>query len=112
MFYQIPIREEDRDKTAFCSPHGKYRFTRMPFGLRNAPATFQRAMHNVLAGQDDYSDTYIDDILIFSRTWNEHVIHIQAVLEALRANGLTAKLKKCKWGAKTLEYLGHTVGKG
>ena len=84
----------------------------MPFGLRNAPATFQRAMHNVLAGQDDYSDTYIDDILIFSRTWNEHDIHIQAVLEALRANGLTAKLKKCKWGAQTLEYLGHTVGKG
>ena len=67
-FYQIPIRMEDRDKTAFCSPYGKYRFTRMPFGLRNAPSTFQRTMHTVLRGQEDHSATYIDDILVYSRT--------------------------------------------
>lgn len=84
----------------------------MPFGLKNAPATFQRAMHNALAGQEDHSATYIDDILIFSRTWEEHLLHIQAVLEALRLNGLTAKPQKCQWGASKLEYLGHVVGEG
>ena len=111
-FYQIPIRMEDRDKTALCSPNGKYRFTRMQFGLRNAPSTFQRTIHTVLRGQEDHSATYIDDILVYSRTWTEHLAHIQAILEALRENGMTAKLKKCKWAAKTLEYLGHIVGNG
>ena len=109
-FYQLPIRMEDRDKTPFCSPNGKYRFTHMPFGLRNAPSTFQRTMHTVLRGQGDHSATYIDDILVYS--WTEHLAHIQAILEALHENGMTAKLKKCKWAAKTLEYLGHIVGNG
>ena len=84
----------------------------MPFGLRNAPSTFQRTMHTVLGGQEDHSATYIDDIFVYSRTWTEHLAHIQAILEALRENGMTAKLKKCKWAAKTLEYLGHIVGNG
>ena len=106
-FYQIPIREQDCVKTAFCSPYGKYQFTRMPFGLCNAPATFQRSMHDVLRGQEEHSATYIDDILIYSRVWEEHLQHIQAVLEALREYGLTAKPKKCRWGARSLEYLGH-----
>ena len=65
-FYQIPIKPEHQDKTAFCSPWGKFRFTRMPFGLKNAPATFQREMHGMLVDQEDYSSSYIDDIIIFS----------------------------------------------
>ena len=69
-------------------------------------------MHTVLGGQEDRSATYIDDILVYSRMWTEHLAHIEAILEALRENGMTAKLKKCKWEAKTLEYLGHIVGNG
>ena len=105
-FYQIPLRPEDKEKTAFC---GKFRFTRMPFGLKNAPATFQRTMHRVLTGQEEHSASYVDDILIFSKNWKQHLLHIQAVLEALRLNGLTVK---CQWGASKLEYLGHVVGEG
>ena len=59
----------------------------MPFGLRNGPTTFQRAMQGVLAGQEDYSSVYIDDILIFSHSWEEQFIHIRMVLEALRQHG-------------------------
>ena len=69
-------------------------------------------MHTVLGGQEDHSATYIDDILVYSRTWTEHLAHIQAILEALNENGMTGKLKKCKWAAKTLEYLEHIVGNG
>ena len=111
-FYQIPLKETDRDKTAFCMPFGKYRFVRMPFGLMGAPATFQRAMDGVLEGQHDYSTVYIDDILVFSASWEEHLVHIAAVLEALRQAGLTAKPSKCHWGVSKLEYLGHVVGEG
>ena len=84
----------------------------MPFGLKNGPSTFQRAMLNVLEGQEEYSTVYIDDILIFSLSWEDHLIHITAILEVLKRHGLTAKPSKCVWGARTLEYLGHIVGDG
>ena len=80
-FYQVPIKESDKDKTAFCTPFGKFRFLRMPFGLMNAPSTFQRMMQTVLECQENYSSPYnIDDVLIYSRTWKEHVEHIRQVL--------------------------------
>ena len=108
-FYQIPVREEDKEKTTFLSPWGKYHFNRMPFGLRNAPATFQRLMNTVLAGQEEYSAAYIDDIVIYSNTWSEHLKHIQ---EVLRLYGLTVKPSKCQWGSKYHIYLWHEVGCG
>ena len=111
-FYQIPLEAHDRDKTSFCTPWGKFRFTRMPFGLRNAPATFQRMMHDVLRGQEEHAASYIDDSLVYSLNWEEHLAHIKAVLEALRQSGLTAKPAKCQWGSSKLEYLGHIVGEG
>ena len=111
-FYQIPLEAHDRDKTSFCTPWGKFRFTRMPFGLQNAPATFQRMMHDVLRGQEEHAASYIDDILVYSLNWEEHIAHIKAVLEALRQSGLTAKPAKCQWGSSKLEYLGHIVGEG
>ena len=111
-FYQVPIKESDKDKTAFCTSFGKFRFLRMPFGLMNAPSTFQRMMQKVLEGQENYSSPYIEDVLIYSRTWKEHVEHIRQVLGKLKEHGLTAKPTKCVWGASRLEYLGFVVGVG
>ena len=99
-------------KTAFLTPWGKYSFKRMPFGLKNAPSTFQRCMDRVLEGQAGFSSPYIDDILIFSKSWSDHVTHIKAVLGALRMAGLTANSSKCQWGAHALTYLGYEVGVG
>ena len=63
-FYQIPVKEADREKTAFFSSWGKYELNRMPFGLKNTPATFQRAMNRVLDGQEDHSAAYINDVVL------------------------------------------------
>ena len=111
-FYQIGIDEESKDKTAFVTPFGKFRFTRMPFGLRNAPAIFQRTMEEVLRGCYEFSAPYIDDILVFSRNGVEQVGHLRAVLKALSENGLTVKSEKCEFGRTHLEYLGHRIGNG
>ena len=111
-YYQVPVREEDQDKTAFVSPFGKYRFTRMPFGLKGAPTTFQRLMDGILDGLQDHSSGYIDDIAIYSSDWESHCKHLAEVLGRLRAEGLTAKSKKCQLGMKTCVFLGHVVGKG
>ena len=111
-FYQVPLQADSHPKTAFCTPWGKFCFTRMPFGLKNAPATFQRAMDQTLAGQASFSSTYIDDVLIYSINWEDHVRHIAAVLGALREAGLTATPSKCEWGAHALTYLGYEVGQG
>ncbi len=109
-FYQVPVQMESQDKTAFCTPWAKYAFTRMPFGLKNAQASFQRCMDQVLQGQAGFSSTYIDDVLIFSKTWKEHVCHIREVLGALGQAGLTANSAKCEWGAHAVTYLGYEVG--
>lgn len=111
-FYQIKMAKDDIDKTAFCSPWGKFAFTRMPFGLRNAPATFQRHMNLVLRGLEELTGAYIDDVSIFSHKWEDHLLHLRETLGRLRKHGLTAKPSKCVWGAATLVYLGHTVGHG
>ena len=97
-FYQIPVKPGHRDKTAFCSPWSKFILTRMPFGLKNALATFQRAMHGALAGQEDYSCSYIDDIINFSDTWKENLAYITAVLNTLKHQGFKGKTFKMSMG--------------
>ena len=87
-FYQIQMAVDDVDKTAFCSPWGKFAFTRMPFGLRNAPATFQRHMTQVLSGLEEFTGVYFDDVIIFSQTWEDHLAHLRETLGRLRKNGL------------------------
>ena len=78
-FHQIPVRREDKEKTAFCTPWGKYQFTRMPFGLRNGPAVFQRLMDKLLHHDLEYSRVYIDDIVVFSQSWEQHCLHLKSV---------------------------------
>ena len=111
-FYQIGIEKESMEKTAFITPFGKYSFTRMPFGLRNAPAIFQRSMEVVLRGCYDCSAPYIDDIVVFSRSGAEHAEDLRRVLGALGESGLTVKMNKCDFGKTQLEYLGHLIGNG
>ena len=111
-FHQIPINQADRAKTAFCTPWGKFQFCFMPFGLRNGPAVFQRLMDFLLHKDKEYSQVYIDDIAIFSATWEEHCHHIGVVLSRLQEAGLTANASKCQWAQTQVEFLGHVVGKG
>jgi hypothetical protein len=110
-YWQIEMEEEDIPKTAFVCSKGKFECLRMPFGLKNAPATFQRAMNKAFEEFiHEFIEVYIDDILIYSRTWEEHLEHIKKVFEKLREINMKVKLKKCKFGEREVEYLGHIVG--
>ncbi len=111
-YWQVPVAEEDTAKTAFSTPWGLYQFRMMPFGLSGAPATFQRLMDDLLRGTDDFAAAYMDDLVIYSGTWEEHCDHIRQVMQRLREHGLTAKPKKCQFGMRFCVYLGHIVGGG
>ena len=111
-YWQIPVHPADREKTAFTTHCGLFQFNRMPFGLCNAPSTFQRLMQTVLAGLDGkYCFVYIDDILVCSRTFEEHVEHLKLVFDRLRAAGLRLKVGKCMFLREQVKYLGHTISK-
>ena len=84
----------------------------MPLGLKGAPATFQRLVYRVIRNLESVCEAYIDDLIIFSKSWEEHVSHIRAALERLKGAWLTAKLSKCCFGTTSCTYLGHVVGSG
>ena len=111
-FYQVKVCPEDRDKTTFVCHKGKFRFTRMPFGVCNAPVVFQTLMEKVLKGLGSFCKVYMDDLIIFSDTWEQHMTHVRKVLAALKAAGLTANPAKCEWGGRELQFLGHIIGSG
>lgn len=112
-YWQIDLDEQDRDKTSFCSHFGLYRFTRMPFGLRNAPGTFQRAADVILANVKwQFSLAYLDDVIVYSRTLSEHHEHVRTILELLSNAGVTLRLRKCFFFQESIDYLGHIVRPG
>ena len=111
-YYQVPMFLADIPKTAFTCHQGKYEFVRMPFGVKNAPAVFQELMTKLFKDLSYCCTPYMDDLVIFSSNWEEHVVHVRAVLSTLRAAGLTANPAKCHWGGTRMEFLGHLVGEG
>ena len=113
-YWQIRVADDSVEKTAFVTPDGLFEFRVMPFGLTNAPAVFQRLMQTVLKGLNPidgahFVSVYIDDILIFSKSMEEHVHHISAVLDRLQNAGLKLKLSKCHFVCQEVEYLGHLI---
>ena len=110
IYWQIDVVEEDREKTAFATPDGLYQFRKLSFGLTNAPACFMRAMHLVLKGLC-WSDclVYLDDIIVFGRTLQEHRERLSLVLSRLSEAGLKIKPKKCKLLSERVVMLGHVV---
>ena len=111
-FWQIPMDPETKDKSAFITPEGVFEWNRMPFGLKNAPMTFQMLMSEVLRDMNwKYVLVYVDDIIIFSKTFEEHLNHLHQVFSKLREAGLTLKPSKCRFAARKVVYLGHIFSK-
>lgn len=111
-YWQVEVDARDREKTAFTTPLGLYEFNRMPFGLCNAPATFQRLMQRCLGGMINESLLiYLDDVLLFSPDFDSHLQHLEAAFEKLWQYGLKLQPHKCKFFQRKVNFLGHVVSK-
>uniref|UniRef100_A0A3B5PZG8 Gypsy retrotransposon integrase-like protein 1 n=1 Tax=Xiphophorus maculatus TaxID=8083 RepID=A0A3B5PZG8_XIPMA len=109
-YNQVPVTASDRHKTAFCTPFGLFEWNRMPFGLCNAPSTFQRLMQRIFGDQQCQSLLlYLDDIVVFSSSIQQHLERLDVVLGRLQKEGLKAKLSKCHFFQKEVHYLGHVI---
>jgi ribonuclease HI len=109
-YYQLRIRPEDVPKTAFVTRYGQYEFTVMPFGLTNAPAYFMNLMNKVFMEElDQFVVVFIDDILVYSRSAEEHEQHLRVVLGKLRSHQLYAKFSKCEFWLQKVSFLGHVL---
>jgi len=109
-FWQVEVSVKDREKTAFTTPFGTYEFLVMPFGLINAPATFQRVMDRVFQEVTwKFVLVYIDDIIIYSKTYEEHLEHLKNVFTLLGNAGLKINLEKCDFFKRKLSFLGHVI---
>ena len=110
-YHQLRIDPDDVQKTAFTVPGGHYEFRVLPFGLTNAPATFQHAMNKIFKDHSAYVVVYLDDILVFSNNAKDHAKHLRTVMQVIEDHQLKCKLKKCEFNKVELQFLGHVVGK-
>ena len=111
-YWQVEVEPDSQLKTAFSCHKGLFYFKRLPFGLKNAPVSFQCMMETVFAEEiGQYLAVYIDDLNIYSKDFEEHLIHLRSVLEKCKKYGLKLKREKCKFTCEELEFLGHVIGK-
>ncbi|XP_053406591.1 uncharacterized protein LOC128559314 [Mercenaria mercenaria] len=110
-YWQIPIEEKSRHLTAFSTPESSYQFRKMPFGMVNSGATFNRMMRKLLAGIKD-ADNYVDDVLGHTITWERHVMMLRNLFTRIREARLTVKPSKCMIGFGSISFTGHVVGDG
>lgn len=111
-YWQVPLSERASRYAAFICPLGTFRPVMLSFGLKNAPYCFSSLMDKVLYGLADFALPYLDDVAIFSDSWEEHIEHLRIVLGRLREAGLTVRAEKCHLGSAEVSYLGHVVGRG
>ncbi|KAK3721639.1 hypothetical protein QZH41_003661 [Actinostola sp. cb2023] len=111
-YWQIGMAEGSKERTAFITYGGLYHFNVLPFGLTNAPATFQRLMESILRGLNhDIALCYIDDIIVFSKSFTQHLIDLRKVFLRLRHANIRLKPSKCKFGSPEVKYLGHVISR-
>ncbi|XP_043212021.1 uncharacterized protein LOC122376289 [Amphibalanus amphitrite] len=110
-YWQFPVREEDVQKIGFVTPDGEYEFLRMPFGMVNSGATLVRGVRKLLEGLPNIT-AYIDDILVHTKTWEEHVSTLNVLLHRMQEAELTARPSKCVIGMACVEFVGHRIGRG
>ena len=110
-YYQIPLADHDKEKTAFVTPDGLYQYRYMPFGLCNAPASFQRMINLVIQDLPGVK-AYLDDLLVTSKDWQSHKNTLHCLFRRLKDAGLVIRLPKCEFANATVEYLGHIIGQG
>ena len=111
-YWQIEVEEDSRPYTSFVTHSGSWQWKRPNFGLRNAAATYQRAMEKILIPHPHYATAYIDDISVFSMEWEEHLEHLNAVLGTIETSGFKLRLSKCKFAQKQIALLEQIVGNG
>ena len=107
-YHHIPLEKPSIPKTSFNSPFGKYKYIKVPFGLAQAPAYFQEQMTGILK-EFNFTIAYLDDIILFSKTPQEHLPHIRKVPEKLKSANLSMKKSKCNFFSKEIQYLGHIL---
>ena len=111
-YRQVPMAKDSCHKTAFVTPFGQFQFMVMPFGLSGEPSTFQQMMDSPIKDKHDFAAAYLDDLIIFRNTWEDHMQHLTTILQQLRRANLTVKPQKCQLGMAECIYLGHVVGRG
>jgi len=107
-YWQVPMDEKDIEKTAFITQEGHFEFLRMPFGLVNSGATLVKGLRKILAGIENVG-MYVDDIIVFSKTWQEHMLALTEVLRRLKEANMTVKPSKCTFGNTEVEFIGHKL---
>src|SRR6218665_606261 len=108
-YWQVPIASSDVGLTGFVTSQGHFHWRFMPFGLRNAPATFSRLVTKVFKGLEEVCEAYLDDMMVFSRSWEAHISHLQQMFERVRLANLKLNIRKCEFANANLDFLGHPL---
>ena len=110
-YWQVPLTQRAHEISAFVTPSGLYQYKVMPFGMKNTPATFQRMVDNLVRDMDGCKG-YIDDVVIYSDNWSDHICQIKRFFQIMQEAKLHINLMKSKFGKATVKYLNHIVGQG